>query len=223
MGLRDNVLATGQTPRLVKLRKRIRSSMTARDFNDFWVSIYPDTVPIPYTLKHRYPNRWFRIHSLPESKRYAETQEEWTILLDRQNEIITDVLGHSSKVLLVTNRYCWAGDNKIEEEADTQGFARFNSTPLDAIDLHQLYPDDYDEGQTILPAFSEQVWQPRIYDELLKVIAQDEARAFFVSKINECLVAPYDGGIDFVLRDEATKNKYRHKYMNWLSTRTDGL
>lgn len=197
--------------------------MTAKDFNDFWGSVYPDTAPIPYTFRHRYPSRWFRIHSLPESKRYAETQEEWDILLDRQNEIITDVLGHSSKVFLVTNRYGWAGASNIEKEADTKVFARFNSTPLDAIDLHQLYPDDYDEGQTILPAFSGQVWRPTRYDELLRMIAQDEARAFFVSKINECLVAPYDGGIDFVLRDEATKNQYRQKYIEWLSTRTDGL
>lgn len=197
--------------------------MTAKDFNDFWVSIYPDTAPIPYTFKHRYPNRWFRIHSLPESKRYAENQEEWDILLDRQNEIITDVLGHGSKVFLVTNHYYWIYGNTIEEEADTEDFASYNSTPLDAIDMHQLYPDYYDEGQAVLPAFSEQVWQPRIYDQLLKVIAQDEARAFFVSESNECLVAPYDGGIDFVLRDEATKNKYKHKYMDWLSSRPDGM
>lgn len=36
---------------------------------------------------------WFRIHSLPESKRYADTTEEYELLLNRHNEIITDCFG----------------------------------------------------------------------------------------------------------------------------------
>ena len=57
--------------------------MTKEEFNTFWTKTYPDTIPISHFFKHDYSNRWFRIHSLPYSKRYAESAEEWNILLIR--------------------------------------------------------------------------------------------------------------------------------------------
>ena len=194
--------------------------MTANDFNQFWTSTYPDTALIPHIFRHRYPDRWFRIHSLPESKRCAQTPQQWAILLERQNAIITDLLGCSSKIMLVTNTYGWQGDSKAGER---EIITDYNLTLLDKIALHQLYPDQYDEGQFIIPAFSEQVWQPQKFDELLKAIAQDELTAFFVAKNGDCLIAPYDGGVDLVMKDEATRNKFKHKYSDWLSARADGL
>jgi hypothetical protein len=69
----------------------LRHMMTKEDFQNLWTLNYPDTIPISYRFKHDYSDRWFRIHSLPESKRYAENESEWEILLSRQNEIITDL------------------------------------------------------------------------------------------------------------------------------------
>jgi hypothetical protein len=40
-------------------------------------------------FKRDYSDRRFRIHNLPESKRYAENDAEWKILLSRQNKTIT--------------------------------------------------------------------------------------------------------------------------------------
>ncbi len=37
------------------------------------------------------------------------------------------------------------------------------------------------------------------------------------------IVAPYDGGIDFIIFDEAKRNDLRNKYRDWLSPRADGL
>src|SRR5687767_11747123 len=82
--------------------------MTAKEFETFWSSTYSETIPISHYLRHDYADRWFRIHSLPESKRYAESEEEWQILLDRQNTIITDLLGGGEKFLLVI------GDSEME-------------------------------------------------------------------------------------------------------------
>src|SRR5574337_1072614 len=79
--------------------------MDARQFANFWSQKYPGTIPVQHLFKHRYPERWFRIHSLPESKRYPETEQEWQILLDRQNSIIADLFGKNSRVVLVTGEY----------------------------------------------------------------------------------------------------------------------
>jgi len=44
--------------------------MNKKDFETLWTLNYPDTVPIAHLFKHDYSDRWFRIHSLPDSKRY---------------------------------------------------------------------------------------------------------------------------------------------------------
>lgn len=66
--------------------------MTAKEFKLEWNSRFPETDPIGFTLKWVYQKRWFRIHSLSASKRYAQIKEESNILLNRQNQIIDHLL-----------------------------------------------------------------------------------------------------------------------------------
>ena len=79
--------------------------MTASQFKEIWTSKYNLTPPISYHLRYAFPERWFRIHSLPESKRYPENDSEWGILLNRQNSLIGDLLGKDSDILVVTGEY----------------------------------------------------------------------------------------------------------------------
>ncbi len=44
-----------------------------------------------------------------------------------------------------------------------------------------------------------------------------------VSFEQNIIVAPYDGGIDFIIFDTAKRNALRDKYKDWLSSREDGL
>jgi len=37
------------------------------------------------------------------------------------------------------------------------------------------------------------------------------------------IIAPYDGGVDLILKDIETRNIYKQKYSDWLSQREDGL
>lgn len=37
------------------------------------------------------------------------------------------------------------------------------------------------------------------------------------------IVAPYDGGIDFIIFDDEKRQALRDKYKDWLSPREDGL
>ncbi|MCK6616008.1 MAG: hypothetical protein L6Q51_00020 [Cyclobacteriaceae bacterium] len=73
--------------------------------------------------------------------------------------------------------------------------------------------------QHLLRLFGNQTY----HDWLLREIANDKTRAFFVSFDKNEIVAPYDGGIDFILKDILTKEKYKNKYKQWLSEREDGL
>lgn len=209
--------------------------MTKEEFNQFWASTYPNTIPIQHYFKHQYADRWFRIHSLPESKRYAHTPEEWEILLSRHNQIITDLLGNHSKVLLVTGDYSYdvpedqeipayctycVGGQLVEENPALQAYT---FTSLDGIDLYTLHPDEYDQGQFFTPTFAETVWSINQHDALLKELADDQLHAFFVSIEHQLIVAPYDGGIDFILKDSQMRYTCKEKYQNWLSKHPSGF
>ena len=197
--------------------------MTAEQFNIFWTSNFADTIPIQHYFKHDYADRWFRIHSLPESKRYADSEQEWKTLLDRQNEIITDLFSDNTNLLLVTGDYNYNSASDIHITKEEPIFSSYSFTILENIDLHRLSPDEYDEGQTFRPAFSETVWNLNRHNPLLKEIANDGVRAFFVSLDNKVIIAPYDGGIDIILKDTTTRDIYKQKYKDWLSEREDGF
>jgi hypothetical protein len=197
--------------------------MTKATFDQLWHSTFPDTAPFAHVFKHRYPERWFRIHSLPAAKRYADHEQEWTILLDRQNEIITDLLGLNTPVALLTGDYHWKTKQKPPPTDPNDVFKPYSLTRLDPIDLHHLNPDDDNMAIIYTPAFATTFWQPQQHNPLLRAIANDETRAFFILFEQPTIVAPYDGGIDFILKDLATKDFYKNKYQTWLSTRADGL
>ncbi len=195
--------------------------MTKEDFNKFWTSKYSDTKPISHLFKHDYSDRWFRIHSLPQSKRYADCNNDWVVLLTRQNEIITELFGDNSNILLLTGEYNWGARTTFITEEEVV-FKPYHFVRLDNIDLFELNSDDYDKGEVYRPAFAETIWHSNQHDTLLKEIADDKIRAFFVSLDKQIIVAPYDGGMDIVLKDSQTRDFYKEKYKGWLSEREDG-
>lgn len=197
--------------------------MTANDFKNFWGSRYPETVPISHYFKHVYSDRWFRVHSLPQSKRYANNEQEWSIILQMQNQIITDLIGENSYFLLVTGEHWMKGYTELHPIAEVASIKQIPFILLDKIDLNKFIPDEYEIGMFYRPMFSEQIWVPQKFDNLLRDISDDNLRAFFISIENELIIVPYDGGIDFIVKNKAMKEVYTRKYASLLSVRQDGL
>lgn len=195
--------------------------MTPKQFDSYWTTTYPKTIPIPHFLKWDYPERWFRIHSLPESKRYAENDVEWEILLDRQNAIINDLIG-DTEFFMITGDYNTNRTNSIRTFIKGSKFFRkmiFHQLPR--INLKAKDPAEYDE-RSYTPVISKQNWKPNKFNAILKGIANDEIRAFFMSTHRTCLIAPYDGGVDIIMESEELRDTYKAKYKNWLSYTDDG-
>ena len=42
------------------------------DFEAYWRKAFPDCDPAGYMLREQLPERWWRLHSLPLSKRYPD-------------------------------------------------------------------------------------------------------------------------------------------------------
>ena len=197
--------------------------MTRKQFTQFWAKTYPKTVPIPHFFKYDYAERWFRIHSLPNSKRYAETDAEWAILLQRQNALITDLFGEAEQVILVTGAYKRRNERRVHLVKKNPILKTYPFKILPEMDLPASKSEYYDEGMAYRPAFAEALWQSEKFDNLLRGIANDELRVFFVSAQKNVIIAPYDGGVDVVLKDTEIKNAYKIKCKNWLSEREDGF
>jgi hypothetical protein len=169
-----------------------------------WNARYPETPPISRVFKHRMPHRWARIHSLPGSKRYAETDEDWACLLQRQNSVMDELVEVSTPLTVVINAYKEANPLLKSERATFIG----------------MYSAGEGEHEIACRHYHS-TWQHARHEPLLKLIAEDEVRAFFIAP--DCLVAPYDGGVDVILKDEATRDAFKRRYRDWLSERQDGL
>jgi hypothetical protein len=178
--------------------------MTKEEFEKFWAENYPETQPINYLFKHNLNCRWLRIHSLPESKRYAQTKEESDTLLNRQNSIIDDLIEQNAEVSVVVNFI----------EIDSFLFRMFNFTNIG------VFVDN--DSEAVFQSFIfETTWETNGLNPMLIEIADDNLRAFIIGE--DCLIAPYDGGMDLIFKDEPTKYFYQRKYKKWLSEREDGL
>jgi hypothetical protein len=206
--------------------------MTKQQFQKFWAKNFPEIPPINHLFKHTLKHRWLRIHSLPDAKRYAETDEEWAILLERQNTVFADLMPQNAKICIVSGIY--SNEEKVFEKTvfdELPYFKTLNFKELDALDMHKLSKDWYDEGIKFTPCFAEETYAPNQFDCILKSIANDEWRLFFIDPKSATIIAPYDGGIDIIFNEKTPlpkKNRdsvriFRKKYENWVSKREDGL
>ncbi|ENU27235.1 DUF3885 domain-containing protein [Acinetobacter modestus] len=194
-------------------------------FQSQWDSHFPNKIPISHLLKHYFTQSWFRIHSLPESKRYADTAAEYELLSNRHNEIITDCFGENTSIFIISGHYFSQSSND-EDYEPVFVLPPYLFHAEKAINLKQVNPEDfYEEGEDYFfrPYSIKTTWQSNQHNDLLKKIADDEVRAFMISFEHNIIVAPYDGGIDFIIFNDVKRQALRDKYRDWLSPREDGL
>jgi hypothetical protein len=186
---------------------RVMSGIDPRSRERFltrWNALYPETPPINYLFKRLLPTRWARIHSLPGAKRYPQTTDEWRELECRQNAVIDHLVSHMTNVRIVINVI----------EIDNYLFKAF--------DLENIGVFVDEEGEAVFQSFMfETTWESHTLNPLLAMIAGDQMRAFIIAP--DCLIAPYDGGMDIILKDPHTCWEFKRQFKSWLSSRADGL
>lgn len=195
--------------------------MTTEEIKNYWASTYPNVAPIGYLLRTQLYERWFRIHSLPQSQRYPNGEEDWGILLSRQNAIFDALLGEGADMIMITGNYRYARGNVSLEEHSA--IKHFDFAPFGEVALDLLMPGQYEEGDVYITRFVQLQWGAHKYDEILMAIAIWELAAFFVSVNKQCIIAPYDGGMDIILKNSETRDYYKSIFKTWLSSHKEGL
>jgi hypothetical protein len=183
-------------------KRKINAALRQEFFAD-WNRRYPETPPVAYLFKQRLSKRWARIHSLPQSKRYAETPEERAEILHRQNTIIHHLIGKDTQIRVLS---LWMND-------DNPLFTMHHVDRLGMLSVGEDEPK-YDLYTYVTD------WNPPD-NVLLTMIADDAMRAFLIGP--DCLIAPYDGGMDVILKDPHATWEFKRHYKDWLSSREDGL
>jgi len=162
---------------------------------------YPNCPPISWLLRESFKSTWFRIHSLPESKRYPESDEEYEILLKRHNDLASNILGEGSDVLLF-----WYGDNMSGGIVGDK-VSDYNS----------------DDIETTIYA-KEIIWNKQQFNNYIKCVANEECTSsVFYSKNSGNIYAPYDGGADALIRTPSQLKELKEKYTKWFSNEPSGM
>jgi hypothetical protein len=195
-----------------------------RMFEEDWRTFYPNAHPVGWMMRAADAKHWVRFHSLPLSKRYADTDAERRILLDRQNILANEVLAEGSP--------CWLSRTFREMP---EGYID-HSRPLDPLAAWPKYKfelsfrfgiDDFDEEgeKASWNVFASlQTWTAGAFDDLLWAIASEEINAtVWMSPSTGAVFAPYDGGVDLFLPTYDLMQELRVKHHDWLSAHTQGL
>ena len=193
--------------------------MIGREFEKFWNNYFNQTIPLNYLFKEVYHERWLRIHSLPQSKRYPDNDLEMNIILQRQNQIISDIYNENEEIYLVMANII----HKKEKHELINFYPNLNFERSYSIELEKHFSNNFNNDEILDVFVCEKKWNLNSYDEILKDIANDISRVFFISLNNKIIVSPYDGGIDIIFNSETDKNIHREKYKEWISNRIDEL
>ena len=197
----------------------LREPIVPHEFLKIWNANYPGQIPAGYSLRSHFSARWVRFHSLPQSKRYADDEHDYEILLERANTVASEHLGRGHDCWLVASWH--AGSHRHEKKR----WKRDVQVPygLQPALRWKFDPDDGDEADRI--AFAGHcTWQPGTFDDLIRLIADGaQSHIFWVSQKTGVIFAPYDGGADLILPSGDAVEEFKNKYADWLSDHPEGL
>ncbi|MFG2330312.1 hypothetical protein ACGFMM_11865 [Streptomyces sp. NPDC048604] len=176
--------------------------------------------PVGHTFKGAYADRWVRFHSLPGSKRYPESEDEYAVVLDRYNTVL-DELFAGGDVFVVTMDWSYTPDGPAgfpspREELHPGGVRWWTESDTDD-------PDPESHTHTRLYA-DRRPWRRGCIDDLLCAVADEAVVEVFVTDTElRRIHHPYDGGADVVLATPAERDRLRERHSAWLSGHRSGL
>ena len=189
-------------------------------FAEFWNNTFDGMPPVAHELKIQFADRWVRFHSLPESKRYPETEAEYQEVLSRHNQVLSELCSSCSDVYIVAPEYSSVLEPKPpgpELEGVLQNPEYWQSVPM-----HD--PEEGEEFHSYWHLYYECAkWESGSLDRIFKQVANDELRNIMV--INPTLgwvFHPYDGGADVILQNESKMQQLKNKFKGWLSAYASG-
>ncbi|MGW3649549.1 DUF3885 domain-containing protein [Streptomyces sp. NPDC000878] len=184
-----------------------------------WQRQWPKGPPVGHELRSAYSERWVRFHSLPGSKRYPETEDEYAIALDRYNTVLDEVFG-GSEVYVITVSWSW------EPHGAERPPERRELHPAGSRWLTLAYEDDPDpEFHTYRHFYADRrTWRRGSADGILRAVADDVLFGVLITDTGlRRIHHPYDGGADVITATPEERDRLRDRHPEWLSGMPSGL
>lgn len=182
-----------------------------------WVEAWPGALPIAHELKELFEDTWVRFHSLPDSKRYADTAEEYAEILSRHHTVLDELQDGSPGELLVIAADVTSTPAPTEEPFDDMFPA---DTFWSAVAWHYADPALL-FAHLYVRRFEGKSGE---LDELLRAVADDELSGVIIAPPDlSWLYHPYDGGADVVQSSAEARDAMAARHPEWRSKHPSGL
>jgi hypothetical protein len=189
--------------------------MEIEDISSTWSAEFGLVEPVGFALRKALPDRWLRVHSLPGSKRYAETEAESRELLQRQNQVATAMLGFHQTCILFAAKF--SDDREAPKDDHVCGIQLTNIESMSCQN-----EDEYEGWLHVFAACTE--WRQNQFDALFLAVAEDAIGPISIANLQKKTVfAPYDGGADLFFASQESVQLSKAAWRSWLSDRQDGL
>lgn len=191
------------------------------NFQDLWSRWRPGQWPVGYRLRQDGAANWIRFHSMPGSKRYAESDEERRVILQRQNALAAEALGAGPCWLVQAH---WEMPEGVVDLAEAnEPFAATRDWGLKP--AFEMTEPDGEGGADLWRVHAGRTqWVEARFDDLLTAIAEERAGpTLWMAEETGAVFAPYDGGVDLFLAEAAQVEALRARHAGWLSAHTEGL
>ncbi len=176
----------------------------------WWFSEYQSVQPTGWALRGAFRDRWLRIHSLTNSKRYPVNVEDWSELRKRHRYATSLLLTEGEQGFLISPWVCAGHDV----------FPVFGLKPSHWLPEFQADDDEAPSG----PFHAAKVpWSFDSFIPILEAVAEDATCALFVTEDASRIYAPYDGGADLFSTESKQLTAMRSALRDFLSPRSDGL
>ena len=172
-----------------------------------WNNEFKEALPITYKLKEAFHDNWIRIYNFPDERRYPENQKEENDALKANLDILDGIIKHEEKCFLILGEY--SKKINFSNEFNRHYVDKYSLEKFQTINLKDKFPDEYDDGYLIL-GVNEITWGKDDIREILIDSSTDKIRnTCIILQQQPTLIAPYDGGLDIITKDELTWKKLK--------------
>jgi hypothetical protein len=189
-----------------------------------WAQRVGDAIPLQWHVRSHLTERWVRFHSLPDSQRYADTENEYELLLDRHHQVLAALRGADSSDLVVVHPRCDA-EGRFHAATEFRRIAKEWALwrTFDARTFGAEVEDDPDDVYQQYAFVRRLPLAREVLDPLLRRAADDVDCFLFTNESVDWIYAPYDGGADVIARTPSDRDALRERYAEWLSSYPGGL
>jgi hypothetical protein len=183
-----------------------------------WKEYFGALPPVAHALRAPLRLRWLRIHSLPASKRYAETEDEYSEILTRQNAVANEILGSEGRAILFA--HTWGNDEDF-----LAAFSRFDWAKRIGLTETSLVVFDLSESdEPLMVGGCWFQWCNGGWNDLIREVADDRlSSVVLLNPTSGEIYAPYDGGADVFLNSAQRATELRDCWTPLLSKHPMGL